>query len=113
MNLLIGAITIGLILALLGLGVFVTYRIYRILDLTADGAFGIGAAVAAALLARGFPAVVATGFAILAGMLAGALTGVLNTRLRVTPLLAGVLTSTALYSVSLFVMRSTRPSAPT
>jgi putative ABC transport system permease protein len=105
-NLLIGAITIGLILALLGLGVFVTYRIYRILDLTADGAFGIGAAVAAALLARGFPAVVATGFAILAGMLAGGLTGVLNTRLRVTPLLAGVLTSTALYSVSLFVMGS-------
>jgi putative tryptophan/tyrosine transport system permease protein len=105
-NLLIGAITIGLILALLGLGVFVTYRIYRILDLTADGAFGIGAAVAAALLARGFPAVVATGFAILAGTLAGGLTGVLNTRLRVTPLLAGVLTSTALYSVSLFVMGS-------
>jgi putative ABC transport system permease protein len=105
-NLLIGAITIGLILALLGLGVFVTYRIYRILDLTADGAFGIGAAVAAALLARGFPAGVATGFAILAGMLAGGLTGVLNTRLRVTPLLAGVLTSTALYSVSLFVMGS-------
>jgi len=105
-NLLIGALTIGLILALLGLGVFVTYRIYRILDLTADGAFGIGAAVAAALLARGFPAVVATGFAILAGMLAGGLTGVLNTRLRVTPLLAGVLTSTALYSVSLFVMGS-------
>ncbi|HET7422539.1 MAG TPA: hypothetical protein VFJ92_03190 [Gemmatimonadales bacterium] len=106
MNLLIGAITIGLILALLGLGVFVTYRIYRTLDLTADGAFGVGAAVAAALLVRGFPAVVATGFAILAGILAGGLTGVLNTRLRVTPLLAGVLTSTALYSVSLFVMGS-------
>ncbi|HET7240663.1 MAG TPA: hypothetical protein VFI77_05870 [Gemmatimonadales bacterium] len=106
MNLLIGAITIGLILALLGLGVFVTYRIYRILDLTADGAFGVGAAVAAALLVREFPAVLATGLAIVAGMLAGALTGVLNTRLRVTPLLAGVLTSTALYSVSLFVMGS-------
>ena len=106
MNLLIGALTIGLILALLGLGVFVTYRIYRTLDLTADGAFGVGAAVAAALLVRGFPALVATGVAIVAGMLAGGLTGVLNTRLGVTPLLAGVLTSTALYSVSLFVMGS-------
>jgi putative ABC transport system permease protein len=106
MNLLIGALTIGLILALLGLGVFVTYRIYRILDLTADGAFGVGAAVAAALLVRGAPALAATGGAVLAGMLAGGVTGFLHTRLRVTPLLAGVLTSTALYSVSLFVMGS-------
>ena len=62
MNLLIGALTIGLILALLGLGVFVTYRIYRTLDLTADGAFGVGAAVVAALLVRGAPALVATDF---------------------------------------------------
>lgn len=106
MNLLIGALTIGLILALLGLGVFVTYRIYRTLDLTADGAFGVGAAVAGALLVRGHSALVATGLAIAAGMLAGGVTGVLHTRLRVTPLLAGVLTSTALYSVSLFVMGS-------
>ena len=106
MNLLVGALTIGLILALLGLGVFVTYRIYRTLDLTADGAFGIGAAVVAALLVRGAPALVATAVAVVAGMLAGAVTGVLHTRLRVTPLLAGVLTSTALYSVSLFVMGS-------
>ena len=50
MNLLIGAVTIGLILALLGLGVFISYRIYGILDLTADGSFGLGAAVVAALL---------------------------------------------------------------
>lgn len=106
MNLLIGALTIGLILALLGLGVFVTYRIYRTLDLTADGAFGLGAAVVAALLVRGAPPLVATGVAVVAGMLAGAVTGFLHTRLRVTPLLAGVLTSTALYSVSLFVMGS-------
>ena len=106
MNLLIGALTIGLILSLLGLGVFVTYRIYRTLDLTADGAFGVGAAVVAALLVRGAPALVATVVAVMAGMLAGAVTGFLHTRLRVTPLLAGVLTSTALYSVSLFVMGS-------
>jgi putative tryptophan/tyrosine transport system permease protein len=106
MNLLIGALTIGLILALLGLGVFVTYRIYRIVDLTADGAFGIGAAVAAALLVHDVPAFAAAGAAAVAGMLAGGVTGVLHTRFRVTPLLAGVLTSTALYSVSLFVMGS-------
>jgi putative ABC transport system permease protein len=106
MNLLIGALTIGLILALLGLGVFVTYRIYRLVDLTADGAFGVGAAVAAALLVRGMPALAATGFGALAGVLAGGTTGVLHTGFGVTPLLAGVLTSTALYSVSLSVMGS-------
>jgi len=106
MNLLIGALTIGLILALLGLGVFVSYRIYRIVDLTADGAFGVGAAVSAALLVRGLPALAATVMGAIAGMLAGGVTGVLHTRFRITPLLAGVLTSTALYSVSLFVMGS-------
>jgi putative tryptophan/tyrosine transport system permease protein len=106
MNLLIGALTIGLILALLGLGVFVSYRIYRIVDLTADGAFGVGAAVAAVLLVRGMPALAATVAGAVAGMLAGGVTGVLHTRFRITPLLAGVLTSTALYSVSLFVMGS-------
>lgn len=106
MNLLIGAVTIGLILALLGLGVFLSYRIYHTLDLTADGSFGVGAAVAAALLVRGAPPVLATVIAILAGVVAGGLTGVLHTRLLVSTILAGVLTSTALYSVSLFVMGS-------
>ena len=54
MNLLIGALTIGLLLSLLALGVFITYRVFGILDLTADGAFGVGAATAAALLAHGW-----------------------------------------------------------
>lgn len=106
MNLLVGAVTIGLILALLGLGVFVSYRIYHTLDLTADGSFGIGAAVAAALLVAGWPAVPATAAAVAAGAVAGGITGLLRTRLLVSSLLAGVLTSTALYSVALFVMGS-------
>ena len=106
MNLLIGALTIGLILALLGLGVFVSYRIYHTLDLTADGSYAIGAAVAAALLVHGWNPYVATSVAVLAGAAAGGITGVLRTRLLVNALLAGVLTSTALYSVCLFVMGS-------
>jgi putative ABC transport system permease protein len=105
-NLLIGAATMGLILALLGLGVFVSYRVYHLVDLTADGSFGIGVAVAAALLVQGTHPVVATGAGALAGVLAGAITGFLHTRFLVNALLAGVLTSTALYSVSLFVMGS-------
>jgi putative ABC transport system permease protein len=105
-NLVIGAVTIGFILALLGLGVFLSYRVYHLVDLTADGSFGIGVAVAAALLVHGAPPLAATAAAVVAGGLAGAITGFLHTRFQVNALLAGVLTSTALYSVSLFVMGS-------
>ncbi len=106
MNLLIGAVTLGLILALLGLGVFISYRIYHTIDLTADGSFGVGAAVVAALLLRDVHPLPATAIATIAGVMAGAITGILNTQFLVSALLAGVLTSTALYSVSLFVMGS-------
>jgi putative ABC transport system permease protein len=105
-NLLIAATTTGLILALLGLGVFISYRIYDTLDLTTDGSFGVGAAVVAALLVRGIPPLLATLVGTLAGMVAGSITGILHTRFKVSTLLAGVLTSTGLYSVSLFVMGS-------
>jgi putative tryptophan/tyrosine transport system permease protein len=105
-NLLVGAATIGLILAPLALGVFLSYRLYRWLDLTVDGSFGVGAAVVAALLVRDMPPSAATTVGAVAGVAAGALTGIMHTRLRVSPLLAGVLNSTALYSVILFIMGS-------
>jgi putative tryptophan/tyrosine transport system permease protein len=103
-NLLVGAVTLGLLLALLALGVFLSYRVFHLVDLTADGSFGVGVAVAAALLVGGIPPLTATALAALAGAAAGVVTGALHTRFQVHPLLAGVLTSTALYSVSLFVM---------
>lgn len=106
MNLLIGAATIGLILAPLALGVFISYRVCHTLDLTADGSFGVGAAVVAALLVRGVPPLVATLLGTMAGVVAGIITGVLHTRFRVSALLAGVLTTTALYSMNLFIMGS-------
>jgi putative tryptophan/tyrosine transport system permease protein len=105
-NLLIGAATTGLILALLGLGVFISYRVYHSLDLTADGSFGLGAAVVVALLVRHVDPLSATAVGTMAGVLAGAVTGILHTGFMVSALLAGVLTSTALYSVSIFVMGS-------
>jgi putative ABC transport system permease protein len=105
-NLLIGATTIGVNLALLTLGVFISYRIYRTLDLTTDGSFGVGAAVAAALLVRHVHPLPATIVGTLAGVVAGGVTGILHTRFMVSVLLAGVLTSTAIYSVCLFVMGS-------
>ena len=104
MNLFVGGVTMGLILALLALGVLVTFRVLRTLDLTADGAFGVGAATAAALLVRGASPWAATAAAAGAGGLAGGATALARSWLRVDPLLAGILTSTALYSVMLYVM---------
>jgi putative tryptophan/tyrosine transport system permease protein len=103
-NLLIGALTIGFILAPLSLGVFLSYRIYRMLDLTADGSFGVGAAVVAALLVRGVPPLTATGLGFLAGFAVGSLTGGLHTQFQINTSLAGMLISTGVYSVILFVM---------
>jgi putative ABC transport system permease protein len=103
-NLWIGAVTVGLILTLLALGVLVAYRVYDVLDLTAEGAYGLGAAVAAALLVQKVPPIVATALGGLAGAAAGTVTGLLHTRLRVNVVLAGILISAALYSINLYVM---------
>ena len=104
MNLLVGAITIGLILSLLALGVFLTYRVFGLLDVTTDGAFGVGAATAAALLSNGWPPAAATAVGAWAGAVAGLVTGVLHTRFGINALLAGILTTTALYSGNLYIM---------
>ncbi|OGV65948.1 MAG: ABC transporter permease [Lentisphaerae bacterium RIFOXYB12_FULL_65_16] len=104
MNLLLGAWTIGLIMALLAVGVFISFRVFGMADITVDGSITLGAAVAAVLLVRGINPVLATLCGFLAGMVAGTVTGVMCTRLRINPLLAGILTMTALYSVNLRIM---------
>ncbi len=104
MTLLIGSWTVGLILAVLALGVFVSFRIFAFPDITADGSLTLGASVAAALIVRGYSPWAATAAAMLAGALAGGTTGVLHTRFRINGLLAGILVATALYSVNLHVM---------
>ncbi len=104
MTLLIGSWTVGLILALLALGVFISFRIFAFPDITADGSLTLGAAVAAALIVRGYSPWAATVASMLAGGLAGATTGVLHTRFNINGLLAGILVATALYSVNLHVM---------
>jgi putative tryptophan/tyrosine transport system permease protein len=106
MNLLLGALTMGFILTPLALGTFLAFRVYHTIDLTTDGSFGLGAAVVAALLVRGAGPVAAVAVAIAAGVAAGIVTGLLHTQLQVSTLLAGVLTSTALYSGILFIMGS-------
>lgn len=104
MTLLIGALTIGLILSLLALGVMVSFRIFGIPDITADGSITLGAAVTATLCVAGWLPIFATLAGTLAGMVAGALTGILHTRFKINDLLAGILMMTALYSINLRVM---------
>lgn len=104
MTLLIGAVTMGLILALLALGVYLSYRIFNIPDLTAEGAITLGASVAAVLMVNHYNPVLATILAALAGGAAGTITGLLATKCRINALLSGILVMTALYSVNLRIM---------
>jgi putative tryptophan/tyrosine transport system permease protein len=106
MNLLIGTFTIGLILSLLALGVFISFRIFAFPDITADGSVTLGAAVAATLLIHGVTPPLASLAAFGAGTVAGACTGTLHTKFKINSLLSGILVMTALYSVNLHVMGS-------
>lgn len=94
----------GLAYVALAWGVYLTSRVLRFPDITPDGSFPLGAAVAAALILGGVHPVLATLAAFVAGMAAGYLTGVLHTRFGVTELLTGILVMTGLYSVNLRVM---------
>jgi putative ABC transport system permease protein len=104
MLLLIGAFTIGLILSLLALGVFISFRIFDFPDITADGSITLGAAVTAVLILAGVHPLAALAAAFAAGVVAGATTGVLHTRFNINGLLSGILVMTALYSVNLRIM---------
>jgi putative tryptophan/tyrosine transport system permease protein len=104
MSLLIGALTIGFILSLLALGVYVSFRIFDFADMTAEGSITLGAAVAATLLVHGWTPLAATLAGFLAGLVAGTITGVLVMKCGINRLLSGILTMTALYSVNLRVM---------
>jgi len=104
MLLLIGALTVGLILSLLALGIFISFRIFEFPDITADGSITLGGSVAAVLLVAHVDPVLATAAAFVAGALAGATTGLINTRFGINRLLSGILVMTALYSVNLHVM---------
>jgi putative ABC transport system permease protein len=101
---LLGATTIGLILALLALGVYLSFRIFNFPDITADGSITLGASVTATLLVHHWPPWLATLAGFAAGMLAGTTTGVLHTKFRINGLLSGILVMTALYSINLHVM---------
>ncbi|MFD1548846.1 ABC transporter permease [Levilactobacillus fuyuanensis] len=101
---LITSIGQGLLWAPLAIGVFITFRILDIPDLTTEGSFPLGAAVTISAMVSGQSALVASLLGFLAGCLAGWVTGVLDTKLRMPSLLAGILTMTGLYSINMHVM---------
>lgn len=100
----VGTLEQGLMYAIMVLGVYLTYRVLDYADLSVDGSFTLGAATAATLIIQGTNPWLATGVAFVAGCLAGVFTGVLHTKFKITPLLSGILTMTALYSINLRVM---------
>ena len=107
---LLGAIEIGLIFALVALGVYISFRLLRFPDLTVDGSFPLGGAVCAVMIVAGFNPWIATLGATLAGAAAGLVTGWLNVKLKIMDLLASILMMTALYSINLRVMNG--PNVP-
>ncbi|MEA5467797.1 ABC transporter permease [Spirulina sp. 06S082] len=99
-----GAIELGLLYALVGIGVYLSFRVLDFPDLTVDGSFPLGGAVAATLIANGIDPYLATGVAIFAGGIAGLITAFLNVQFKILHLLASILTAIALYSINLRIM---------
>ena len=99
-----GAVAQGLIWGIMAIGVYITYRILDVADLTVDGSLGTGGAVCVVLVLNGMPVGVALVAATLAGMLAGLVTGLFHTACGIPAILAGILTQLALYSVNLRIM---------
>ena len=99
-----GGIAQGLIWGLMALGVYITFRLLDVADLTVDGSFTTGGAVTVMLIIAGCPAWVAILVAVIAGVLAGFCTGILHTKLGIPAILAGILTQFSLYSINLRIM---------
>ncbi|MDY6095676.1 MAG: ABC transporter permease [Oscillospiraceae bacterium] len=99
-----GGVAQGIIWGIMALGVYITFRLLDVADLTVDGSFTTGGAVTAMLILAGWPAWAALLVAVLAGLLAGLVTGLLHTKLGIPAILAGILTQFALYSIDLRIM---------
>lgn len=109
-QILLGAIALGLLWAVMTIGVYITYRILGIADLTVEGSITLGAAVSAAMIQSGQNPALATAVALLCGLGAGLVSGLLHTKLRIPALLSGILTMIALWSLNLRVMGSANVS---
>ena len=104
MQLVISVFEQGFIYSIMALGIYITYKILDFPDLTVDGSFPMGAAIAALLITKGVPAILTLPIAFAAGGFVGFLTGVIHVKLHVRDLLSGIIMMTALYSVNLRIM---------
>lgn len=105
LSIIMGAVLLGLQYALLALGVYITFRVLNIPDLTVDGSFTFGIAVSAVLCSAGHPFLGLLA-AVFAGAAAGTVTGLLQTKAGIHPILAGILTMSGLYTVNITVMKA-------
>lgn len=104
MAIVVSALSQGLLWSVLAVGVYLSYRFLNISDLTSEGSFTLGAAVCASNIVRGMDPLLSCLLALLAGALAGLVTGILHTKFKMPSLLAGILSMTGLYSINLRIM---------
>lgn len=104
MDIILSSTSQGLLWSVMAIGVYLNVRILNITDLTAEGSFPLGAAVTATLIVRGVPPWIAVLSALVSGMLAGVISAVLHTKLKIPSLISGIITMTGLYSINLRVM---------
>ena len=94
----------GLPYALLALGIFISYRVLDVADLSCEGTFTLGGALSSVLLVLGLNPFLATLIGMLAGFIAGVITGIIHTKLKITALLSGIITMTGLFSINMVIM---------
>ncbi len=110
LNSILAATAQGLLWAVMALGLYITYRLLSFSDLTVDGSFATGGAITAVVITSGGSPLLAMGLALIGGILAGFVTGFLNTRMRIPALLSSILTQIALYTINLRIMA--KPNIP-
>ncbi|MBM7643582.1 ABC transporter substrate binding protein [Streptococcus loxodontisalivarius] len=110
LDIVLSAISQGLLWSIMAIGVFITFRILDLADLTAEGAFPLGAASTTIMIVNGVNPLLATIGGFVAGMLAGAVSGFMHTKMKIPALLTGIITLTALYSINLLVLGSSNVS---
>ncbi len=113
MDMIISAFSQGTIWAVMGLGIYITFRILNAPDMTTEGSFVLGGAIGAQMLYFNIDPFTTLLISFLAGMAAGAITGFLVTRLKINPLLAGIITMTGIYSINLKIMGKANMSLST
>ena len=98
------ALSLGLVWGIMAIGVYITFKVLDIPDMTVDGTFALGGCIVAATITTGVNSVISMVLAVICGMAAGLVTGILHTKLKIPAILAGILTMLAIYSIDLMIM---------